>query len=239
MKCFLTSSPEISNMGALNPANDFVDRLRAALPNGGRAVFVCSDPDDCLHTDLFAGSIKRSLEAAGFHFSRFDILDRRNQDDAGKLVSGATFLILAGGHVPTQNRFFARIALRDLLRSYDGTVLGISAGAMNSAEVVYAQPELAGEAVDAAYQRFLPGLALTKTMILPHYQQIKDEVLDGLRVMEDIAYPDSRGRKIYALVDGSYLYLDNGNEEICGESYLIADGKLTQLSALGERVAIC
>ena len=134
--------------------------------------------------------------------------------------------------------FFAQISLRDLLRSYDKIVMGISAGSMNSADVVYAQPELEGEAIDAGYQRFLTGLDLTKTMILPHYQMIKDNILDGMRIIEDITYPDSQGRKFYALTDGSYLYIDNGQEEICGEAYLIADGKTTQISALGETAAI-
>ena len=238
MKCFLTSSPVILSTGTLNSANGFLDRLRASLSNCCNAVFICSDPDDFVHTDRFAESVKMSFETAGFHFSSFDVLDRRSQDYTEKLISGADFIILAGCHVPTQNKFFSQIALRDLLRSYDGTVMGISAGSMNSADVVYAQPELESEAVDTAYQKFLTGLALTKTMIIPHYQMIKDTILDGLRVMEDITYPDSQGKKFYALVDGSYLYIDNDREEICGESYLIADGRLTQISALGESVAI-
>mgnify|MGYP007084615366 CR=1 FL=1 len=89
-----------------------------------------------------------------------------------------------------------------------------------------------------AFQRFLPGLGLTKKMILPHYQMLKDEVLDGLRVMEDIAYPDSQGRRFYLLVDGSYLYIEDGREEVFGEAYLLADGKLSQISKLGESVLL-
>lgn len=124
------------------------------------------------------------------------------------------------------------------MRSFDGVLVGISAGTMNSAEVVYAQPELEGEATDPNYQRFLPGLGLTKKMILPHYQMLKDEVLDGLRVMEDIAYPDSQGRRFYLLVDGSYLYIEDGREEVFGEAHLLADGKLSQISKLGESVLL-
>jgi len=143
-------------------------------------------------------------------------------------------VILAGGHVPTQNRFFEAIGLRGLMRRYAGVVLGISAGSMNSAETVYAQPEEEGEAVDAGYARFLPGLGLTKTMILPHYQALRDGVLDGLRVMEDIAYPDSVGKKFYALADGSYLLIRDGKEEMRGETYLIQDGVLSPFSAPGD-----
>lgn len=231
MKCFLTSSTVIPNTEELNPANGFLDNLRACLPNLCKAVLICSDPDNFERTDRFARSILTSFEAAGFQFSQFNILDRRNQAQAAKLVHEAQFIILAGGHVPTQNRFFSQIDLKDLLRSFDGVLAGISAGSMNCAEVVYAQPELEGEAVDPNYQRFLPGLGLTKKMILPHDQMIRNEVLDGLRVMEDITYPDSQGREFYALVDGSYLYIDNGIEKIYGEAYRIADGKRMQISS--------
>lgn len=238
MKCFLTSDPLTCDAERLNSANGFIRELKAALPARCRAIFICSDPEDYERTERHAFGLRRSCEAERIAFSRFDILDRRNSGEAGALINGAELVILAGGHVPTQNGFFAEIGLRKLMQSYGGVVMGISAGSMNSAELVYAQPEHEGEAKDPFYRRFLPGLALTKVMLLPHYQMLKDEMLDGLRVMEDIAYPDSRGRRFYAIPDGSYLYIEDGREEMRGEAYLIADGELTQISAAGERVKL-
>ena len=238
MKWFLTSSLLIPNTEKINPANGFLDALKHCVPNPCKAVFVCSDPVHHEKTERFAKSIQAAFLSAGFDFSKFSILDSKNQEDAADLVSGAELIILAGGHVPTQNRFFAQVGLKNLLQSFGGVLIGISAGSMNCAEVVYAHPDLAGEAIDAAYQKYLPGLALTKKMILPHYQMIKHDMLDGLRVMEDIAYPDSRGKAFYTLVDGSYLYLDNGIEKICGEAYLITDGELSQISSLGNTVVV-
>ena len=46
---------------------------------------------------------------------------------------------------------------------------------MNCAEIVYAQPEMSGEAVDPNYKRFLKGLNLTKYQIIPHYESIKNK----------------------------------------------------------------
>ena len=63
-------------------------------------------------------------------------------------------------------------------------------------------------------------------------------MLDGLRVMEDIANPDSQGRRFYLLVDGSYLYIEDGREEVFGEAYLLADGKLSQISKPGESAVL-
>ena len=238
MNCFLTSSPVRPGENALNPANGFVDRLRACLPPVSTALFVCSDPDGAARTDAFAAAMRAGFEDKGFRFRRFEVLDRRNQAQAASLVRDAELVILAGGHVPTQNRFFAEIGLGTLLRGFDGVLVGISAGSMNSAETVYAHPELPGEATDPAYRRFLPGLGLTQKMILPHYQLLKDETLDGLRVMEDIAYPDSCGRRFYVLVDGSYLYIDGRCETLCGEAYLLTEGVLTQITAADESAAV-
>ena len=40
--------------------------------------------------------------------------------------------------------------------------MGISAGSMNSSDIVYAQPELDGEVIDHNYKKFFKGLNLTK-----------------------------------------------------------------------------
>ena len=119
------------------------------------------------------------------------------------------------------------------MKDYDGIVVGISAGSMNSADVVYSHPEEEGEAVDPDYRRFLAGLNLTKVMLLPHYQDEKDVVLDGLRVYEDIAFPDSMGRTFYAIPDGSYLFIDSGREELRGEAYMIRDGVMSRIAPEG------
>jgi len=230
MVCFLTSSPVIPGTELLNPANSFIDELRGCLSKESRVLFICSDPDLYDKTDFFANVTKEIFENAGFSFGSFCILDSRNEHKAPELIKKCDLIILAGGHVPTQNRFFNRIGLRGLLKDYTGILIGISAGSMNSAETVYAQPEREGEAIDPAYQRFLPGLGLTKTMLLPHYQENKDEILDGQRVYEDIAFSDSFGRVIYAIPDGSYLFIKNGKEELRGEAYRISEGKMLQIA---------
>lgn len=238
MTCFLTSSPCVAGEAKLNPANGFVDRLRDALPRVCSALFVCSDPDGAEWTDRFAGDMYDAFADAGFTFSSYEVLDRRTQDSAAELIAGAELIILAGGHVPTQNRFFQQIGLRGLLADFPGVIVGISAGTMNSADTVYAHPELSGEAVDPDYERYLPGLGLTQRMVLPHYQEVCDSGLDGLRLFEDIAYPDSMGNEFFALVDGSYLYSESGEELLFGEAYLIKDGKMEQISAEGECIEL-
>ena len=156
------------------------------------------------------------------------ILDSRNDTHAAELIAQSDLLILAGGHVPTQNEYFERIGLKALLRDYQGVLMGVSAGSMNAAEWVYAQPEMEGESISPDFKRWLPGLGLTNINILPHYQQIKDWYLDGKRLFEDITFADSYGHVFYALEDGSYVYITEGNERICGKAYVIADGQMNE-----------
>ena len=220
MTYFLTSSSCLPDSPALNPANGFVDELRRALPGPCCALFIASDPDNPAHTYRFYNDMPDSFAAIGLPFSHAEVL------------------ILCGGHVPTQNRFFQDISLRKRLQNWDGVVVGVSAGSMNCEELVYAPPELEGEAVDPNYVRFFPGLGLTKHMIFPHFQETRYEVVDGLPTLESSLLPDSAGRRFYALVDGSFILGRDGREELRGEAYLIADGVLTQISREGDAIRL-
>ncbi len=226
MVYFLTSSPFTPGTPYLNPANGFLDKLKSALSEAGSALFVCADPDRPAYTDRIARDMRLALEHAGYRFETFRVLDGRNAEDAPLLVSAAGLIILAGGHMPTQNAFFQRIDLKACLKGFEGVLMGISAGSMNCAREVYAQLEEAGEAVSPHYRRFLPGLSVTETMLLPHYQMVKNSLVDGLRLFEDITLPDSRGRIFYAVPDGSYLLGQGGRETLYGEAYRIQDGRM-------------
>ena len=174
---------------------------------------------------------------AGIHFSSYQVLDGHNADRAEELVAGSDLIVLAGGHVPTQNDFFRRIGLRELLKNHPGVVMGISAGSMNCADVVYTQPEEPGESAPE-FARFRPGLGLTKVQILPHYQKVKEDILDGKRLFEDITYADSMGNTFYALPDFSYIVDDGKRAVLYGEGYRLQDGVMTQITRHDDKVIL-
>ena len=163
---------------------------------------------------------------SGFKFKNFKGLDNRNAKEKSELISEAEVVILAGGHVPTQNIFFQQINLKNELKTSNKIIIGFSAGSMNGSEEVYAQPELQGESLDQNYKRFLKGLGITKSQILPHYNLIKNEYLDGKRLFEEITYTDSFGRAFITLNDGCYLYGGGQYEIVYGESFIISDEQL-------------
>ena len=239
MTVFLTSSPCVCNAprAILNPENDFVENLRECLPENPRCLFVCSNPDSYDLTDNFARDMTDAFAEAEIEFSEVAVLDGRNVEDAQMLIWESDLIILSGGHVPTQNAFFQEIGLRELIENFQGVVMGISAGTMNCADRVYVQPEEEGES-DPEFQRFAEGLGMTDVNVLPHYQQVKDNVLDGLRLFEDITYADSMGECFFALVDGSYIVEEDGVITLFGEAYCIQDGEIEQICELGEMVIL-
>ena len=227
MHLFVTSSPYIEGAPGAFLSN-VVDRIREVLPDHPRALFIASDPDDRGGTCRFAAETACAFALEGMAFSSYNTLDWSSARRAYQMIASSDLIILCGGHVPTQNAFFRKIRLRHLLRHFDGTVMGISAGSMNCAETVYVQPEEAGES-DPDFQRFAPGLGLTGVNILPHYQKVKDNILDGLRLFEDITYADSMGNIFFALPDNSFFYQDEDQLLLFGEAYRLQDGVLEQI----------
>lgn len=235
MVLFVTSSPYVNDADRAILSNDnaFIDRIREVLPPNPRALFIAADPENRDDTCHFGADTVGAFSEAGMAFQSYHILDGFNAGQAEALIQDSDLIFLSGGHVPTQNAFFQAIGLREKLEGFDGVVVGISAGSMNSADAVYVQPEEEGES-SPAFPRWAEGLGLTDVNILPHYQKVKDTILDGQRLFEDITYADSFGHTFFALPDGSYFYQDDENLLLCGEGYVIRDGELEPLTQNGD-----
>lgn len=222
---------------SLNNENGLVNNLKLYWKKDSRVLLIGASPSAFDLNDSIKNILEQSFPMSDLSIEMFDVCDDRNENLVQK-ISEYDVAILSGGHVPTQNEFFQKIKLRDVLNRFDGILIGISAGTMNAAEIVYAQPELEGESVDPQYQRFLIGLGITNLMILPHYQDVKNDILDEKRVIEDITFPDSYGREFYALVDGSYVLIESDVRTLYGESYLIKDGTVKRICKINERICL-
>ena len=243
MIAFLTSTPsgayrrEEPSPLPINEENGLLWRLRQHWPEKARVLTIAADPGGFHINDSIETWYHSLFPLSGLSFSALRTCDYRDEA-AVRALKEYDVVILSGGHVPTQNAFFHKIGLREALRGYEGILISISAGTMNCAKTVYAQPEMDGESIDPGYRRFLRGLGLTERMILPHYQAVKDDWLDGRRLFEDITYGDSYGREFYALLDGSYLLLENSEETICGECIRIRDGIAETICRNGETLRL-
>ena len=233
MVTFLASSPTKELCPdcpepALNEQNGFVELLREEWREDARCLMIAAFPDAYEQNDEMAGHYQAAVENAGLPVACFDLWDSRCPGLSWEELHEYDVIFLSGGHVPREHEWFEYIELRELLEGYEGIVVGTSAGSMNAAETVYAWPEEEGESEDPEYERFFDGLGLAKTMILPHYQKVKDGYLDGKRLIGDIARGDSYGCCFLAIPDGSYVLVRDGEETVFGEAYLIADGEISE-----------
>ena len=230
MTLFLTGSPTRYGQNHFTADNGFLARVMAELPPRPRVLLISAAPDDQAFTDSVLQGMSDCIRNSGIEPSAIVMLDRRNAREVKVLVASAHWVVLCGGHVPTQNSFLHEIGLRDILKGYDGVVMGCSAGSMNCADTVYSHPELKGEAIDPEYKRWLPGLGLTDINLVPHYHQVKDMVLDGKRLFQDVVFPDSIGHRFYTFPDGGYVMVRDGRTTLYGEAWEISDGVMRKIS---------
>jgi dipeptidase E len=234
---FLTSSP-CGHDGAIFEKNRFREELLRQLKGEVRGLYITSDPDDFYGSECASNGLRSALENCGIHITQWTLLDKRNISESHRLVSESDLIILGGGHVPTQHRFFTEMQLRESLLQFKGTLITISAGSMNCADTVYSIPELPGEIRDPKYKRFFPGMGLTNIQILPHYYEWKDFVLDGMKVYNEVAAKDSIGKRFYIFPDGTYLYSMFGYEEIRGEAFLMENGIFRKICEDGQHILL-
>ena len=236
MTLFLTGSPTRFGEPSFTEDNGFRAEVKAALAavtgpgRKPRVLLVSAAPDDKGFTASVKNGMSECIHKSGIQTAEIVMLERKNAARAPELVKQADWVILCGGHVPTQNRFIHEIGLRELLQGFPGVVMGCSAGSMNCAEDVYSHPEMPGEAVDPNYRRWLKGLGLTDIQLVPHFEQVRHARIDGLRLFEDVAFPDSWGHRFYTFRDGGYVIQKEGKPaELRGEAFEITRGAMHRI----------
>lgn len=213
---------------ALDNANGIVDNIKKYIKKYDNVLYIASVEDNPTATDIY-GNVTCQGAILTFGFNNYNILDGRNANNAKELIGQADMIILSGGHLPSQNKFFNNINLAELLYDSEAVICGISAGSMNSARSVYCPPELDGE-TDDGFKRYLNGLGLTELNIIPHFSDRVDFRVDGKRYVEDILMVDSFKTPLLILNDGSYVmkYCDD-MFQVRGLAFTLKQGVITKI----------
>ena len=236
MKCILASRLDLynKNNGRIKTAKNFgnknciLDNIKKYVKKYDNFLFVVSNEFNSESNDFYAGITFKSFDLT-LPFKSYYLLDSRTENNIDELISKSDLIFLSGGHLPTQNKFFNNINLKEKIRNTNAFIIGGSAGAMNMAHNVYSIPELECESLNPNFEKNLKGLSLIDINILPHYDVFKDAILDGKRFIEDIVLPDTYGRQIYALNNGSYILMDR-EIYLYGEAYLLRNGKSEKIN---------
>ncbi len=213
--------------------NNFLTNLKKYIKGYSTLVYVASDADNYISTDEHFLPLKEAFDLT-LPFQNYIVLDGRNKDKAPEILKSADVIYLCGGHVPTQNKFFENIRLREIIATTTAVVIGESAGSMNCAGTVYSPPELEGEGADKDFCRYYKGLNLTDINIFPHYNETRYELVDGLEFEKDLIIPDSYKHKIIAYSDGAYILIYNNVSTLYGEGYAFENGIRSKLSSDNE-----
>lgn len=209
----------------IDNTNGIVDQLKQLIDENNAVLYIAASPDDSEKVDSYASLIFEGLKLSGITFSEYLILDNRTKDNTNEYVKRASVIFLSGGDTYIENDFFKQIHLKELLQSFDGIIIGQSAGSINMAEFAYNSPE-EGEESEPIY---FEGLGLSNINIEPHF------ILDTTGFDEMQMYQrnhqleESKKRPIYALCDGAHILETDESITVYGKSFLIKDGTITQI----------
>ncbi|MCH5351479.1 MAG: Type 1 glutamine amidotransferase-like domain-containing protein [Clostridiales bacterium] len=214
----------------LSDDNGILTELTSRLTKHGRVVYVANDPFDTEHNDLSAPPVFKGLALSGLDFKEKILLDERNASEAASIILEADLVILSGGKILCQRDFFDRIKLGEILKKYDGLVVGVSAGAMNLCKTIFNFPEETG---DVGSPLWVDGLGFYDKIIIPHFDgETKSYQLpcDEIDIVNDYIFPMSNGKTFIGIPNLSYILIDKGNATIRGTAYSITDGKVKRIN---------
>ena len=237
MILFLTS-----NIGGYKKINDvkesamffsdnmFLSNLKKYIKNYNKFVLISAYPCDYEKNDLYLKLDTDATKLSGMNFNEYIVVDNRNKMDVKSILKDCDLIILSGGNTKIQNKFFEEINLKEHLKLFNGVIVGISAGSINSATNVYDSPETKE---DLNISPYLNGLGLTGINVEPHFKlnelDSEDKILSRNSILKE-----SFNRNIIALLDGSYIICDGKINKVFGESYLIKDGVITKICSNNE-----
>lgn len=194
--------------------NQFLLNMKKSLKNNKKFVLIASNPFNFEQNDKFLEMDIEALKLSNLSFDECLILDNRNKTKVSEVLKDSSLIFLCGGNTYIQNQFFNEIDLKNYIKELDSTIVGISAGAINSADIVFNSPE---EDNDLSNPYILVGLGLTEFNIEPHFDIHNDNILQMKSILDE-----SYKRVIYGLPDGSYIV---GNK-VYGKCYKIYQGNI-------------
>ncbi|MCW4000830.1 MAG: Type 1 glutamine amidotransferase-like domain-containing protein [Candidatus Bathyarchaeota archaeon] len=152
-----------------------------------------------LLTDYFA-----SLGASTVDFAEYEAMA-----DVAEKIAAADLLYLTGGQASILIERAKKMGLDGLLRSFDGVIVGRSAGALALCRRCVTTVRNNGRV------RVVDGLGLADITLKAHYHSEKDEALKRF----------SRETPIFAVPSNSALLWDEGEMSALGEVYVFSGGE--------------
>lgn len=220
---------------AMDNTNCMVDKLKKICDNNTNILLIASNPYNYAKNNNMKKIMKESFEKSKVSYNSITIVDSRNENNLDIYLKQHQLIILLGGHLPTQNNWFGKLNLKNKIKSYNGYIIGQSAGSMNCANIVYLYPEYKEELDEKAYPRWGKGLELTDILIFPHFDI--DKETNSFNVKEgDININDflevSKEQQIIGLTNTSILRCSKEGMHVIGTPPQIVKNGLVETDSL-------
>lgn len=206
--------------------NNFLKNMKESINDYNKFVIIASDADNYEQNDYYLKLDMDVLAMSGINFKENVVLDNRNKDDIANVLKNSSLIFLSGGDTLKQNIFFNEINLKEYIKNIDACIVGISAGAINSAKIVFNSPE---EEKDLTNPSILEGLGLTTINVEPHFDCDKIS-----KIQMDAILKESNNRVIYGLPDKSYIF----NNKVYGKCYRVYKENIELISNDDEAVEV-
>ena len=206
----------------ISDKNKLVTNIKKYLKKNSSILFIASNKNDFEKIDMYSKLLFESLKLSGITFEEYNVLDNRTIDKTNEFVDKADLIFLSGGDTFMQNEFLKEIKLKELLENYNGIIIGQSAGSINMAKDVFNSPEQSEKSEPIYFE----GLGLTKINVEPHWKMDTSLFDENEKYQRKYILEESKKRDIYAICDGGYILINEDNNEIYGEVYIIRNKKI-------------
>ena len=119
MAIFLTSSPtgQLDNsrkVDGLDKMNHFVDQLKKYWKDNSKCCIIAASPNDYDENDEMCNFFKEVFFKENLSIECLNLIDERYSNFTKDDLMNYDVILLGGGHVPTQNKFFKEIITKVL-----------------------------------------------------------------------------------------------------------------------------
>lgn len=173
-------------------------------------------------TDRYANTDVSWFKEIGIDIQTVDVLDvNMKTDEIKEKIKKADIVFLMGGDTIKQYDFLCKYNLKQTIKEFEGTVIGVSAGAINLGNISVCSKDLEDGVNET---KIYEGIGRINYTIEPHFD------LDDKELLCDELYPISNKLKIYGLPnDGGIRIEDDKHEIVRGKIYIIENNEVKVL----------
>ena len=200
-----------------NGFHQISDVFRAKIDKRSKFVFVASEFEN-LHekTDKYFDFFMNMFKEIGIYFEETCVVDgRMSIVEAQQKIAEADVIWLSGGDTIAQIGYLRKYGLVEVINSFDGVIIGMSAGSINMAKTA-----ICTLACGHQKQKIYAGLGCVEVSVEPHF--VRDSVSDELIEL-------SKKYVLYGLCDDGVIVCSENEMTFYGDVYKLCNGMIEKL----------